>query len=582
MTKPVIIILTPSALTLAKQLKMALGGEIHSLGNSLDGSVTFVKTTEHIEQLFRAGRAIVGLCASGILIRAIAPALTDKLHEPAVVAVAEDGSSAVPLVGGHHGANDLARRIAEVLGTHAAITTASDLRLGIAIDVPPKGYVLSNAISAKSVTSRLLGGERLNINGIAPWLDSLAATDGTVPVRVSVFKPVDDVLTFHPRSVIIGVGCERGAGDVEVLDLIQTTLAEHNIAPESVAHFATIDLKEDEAAISNLGEVRYFSTSELNSESHRILRPSETVRAEVGTPSVAEAAALAATGPLGSLIVAKQKSRRATCAVAVAPGPIDIPRGRVKGVLHVIGLGPGSPDMRTPDATRKLAEATDWVGYDLYLELARDQYHGQTLHRFPLGAEEQRVRHAISLAKNGKRVALISSGDAGIYAMASLVYEVLDFEPNRIAIDVVPGVSAFQAAAARAGALIGHDFCCISLSDLLTPWEMIERRLHAAAEGDFVVAFYNPRSQRRTDQLGQALEVLRGKRPPETPVVMATNLGRKDEFVRVVTLGTINPEEVDMLTVLLVGSSQSAAFKRGDGSTYAYTPRGYAAKMAAQ
>jgi cobalt-precorrin 5A hydrolase/precorrin-3B C17-methyltransferase len=165
--------------------------------------------------------------------------------------------------------------------------------------------------------------------------------------------------------------------------------------------------------------------------------------------------------------------------------------------------------------------------------------------------------------------------------MAALVYEIADIEPNRIAINVIPGISAFQAAAAKTGAIIGHDFCCISLSDLLTPWEDIERRIKAAAEGDFVVAFYNPRSLRRRDQLDRAIDVLRQHRPEGTPVIVAANLGRPDERTDVLPLAQFDPGTVDMLTIVLVGSSRSRLVARGDGKTYAYTPRGYAKKREA-
>jgi cobalt-precorrin 5A hydrolase/precorrin-3B C17-methyltransferase len=234
--------------------------------------------------------------------------------------------------------------------------------------------------------------------------------------------------------------------------------------------------------------------------------------------------------------------------------------------------------MRTPAVQHELAQATDWVGYGLYLDLAADQRANQTLHNFALGEEEVRVRHAIALAKEGKHVALLCSGDAGIYAMAALVYELIELEPNRIDVEVFPGISAFQAAAAKAGAMIGHDFCCISLSDLLTPWPVIEKRIHAAAEGDFVVAFYNPRSLKRRDQIERAMDILSRHRPPETPVVIASNLGRKDEKVSIIPLNEFRAEAVDMLTLVMVGSYQSRAFRRGDGNFYAYTPRGYAAK----
>jgi cobalt-precorrin 5A hydrolase / precorrin-3B C17-methyltransferase len=245
----------------------------------------------------------------------------------------------------------------------------------------------------------------------------------------------------------------------------------------------------------------------------------------------------------------------------------------------VVGIGPGDRDTRSPEVSRSLWWATDWVGYGLYLDLIADARQTQTEHRFPLGDEEARCRHAIELAKQGKRVALVCSGDAGIYAMAALVYELIDREPNRIAVEVHPGISAFQAASAKAGAMIGHDFCCISLSDLLTPWEVIEKRIKAAAEGDFVISFYNPRSLKRRDQLERAFAILKNHRPPETPVVIATNLGRTEEKTKIVRFDEFNPEDVDMLTLVMVGSSQSKSFMRGDGRTYAYTPRGYAKKM---
>ncbi len=248
-------------------------------------------------------------------------------------------------------------------------------------------------------------------------------------------------------------------------------------------------------------------------------------------------------------------------------------------MLHLVGIGPGDPSLRSPSATAALKTATDWVGYGLYLDLAADARSQQAEHRFPLGGEEDRCRHAIKLAQAGKTVALVCSGDAAIYAMAALVYELIDREPCRIGVEVHPGISAFQMASARAGAIIGHDFCCISLSDLLTPWETIERRLHAAAEGDFVISFYNPRSLKRVDQIERAFAILKLHRNADTPVVIASNLGRPEEQVRVIRFDAFKSEDVDMLTLVMVGSSQSKAITRGDGRTYAYTPRGYARKM---
>jgi cobalt-precorrin 5A hydrolase / precorrin-3B C17-methyltransferase len=561
MVKPVIFILGISALPLAQELKVALEGEIHTPDCVEGGDVTYAKATGHLAGLFKSGRTIIGICASGILIRAIGPHLGDKRAEPAVVAIAEDGSSAVPLLGGHHGANELARKIAEHTHGHAAITTASDVRFGFAFDENREGYTLANPQDMKSATATKLAGGEVRVE-----------------TTEQIVRGGPNHIVYHPHTLTIGVGCERGTDPREVQGLIEATLKANNLSIQAIAGFASIDLKQDEPAIDALCNIRYFAAEDLNAFAFQLKTPSDYVMAEVGTPGVAEAAALAAGGPGAELIVAKTKSKRATCAVARSPAPIIELRGKARGVLSVVGIGPGSELMRSPAATQALTAASDWVGYDLYLDLASDVKSSQIEHRFPLGGEEARCRHAIDLARQGKNVALVCSGDAGIYAMAALVYEIIDLEPARIKIEVYPGISAFQAAAAKAGAMIGHDFCCISLSDLLTPWDAIEKRLHAAAEGDFVISFYNPRSLKRRDQLERAFAILKTHRPADTPVIIASNLGRPTETLKIVAFHDFNPDDVDMLTLVMVGSSQSKSFRRGDGQTYAYTPRGYAKK----
>ncbi len=435
------------------------------------------------------------------------------------------------------------------------------MRFGSAFDEPREGYTLANPEDMKSATATKLAGGEVRVE-----------------TTEHIVKGGPNHIVYHPHTLTIGVGCERGTSPQEVSDLIESTLKANNLSIQSVAGFASIDLKEDEPAIDALCNVRFFSAEELNAFAPKLKTPSDYVMAEVGTPGVAEAAALAAAGPDAELIVAKTKSKRATCAIARSPAPILELRGRARGILSVVGIGPGSELTRSPAATQALQTSTDWVGYGLYLDLVADLKQDQTEHRFPLGGEEDRVRHAIELAKQGKQVALVCSGDAGIYAMAALVYEIIDLEPNRISVEVIPGISAFQAAAAKAGAMIGHDFCCISLSDLLTPWDAIEKRVKAAAEGDFVISFYNPRSLKRRDQLERAFAILKAHRPPDTPVIIASNLGRAEENVRIVKFADFNPDDVDMLTLVMVGSSQSKSFARGDGRTYAYTPRGYAKK----
>lgn len=596
---PAIIVLGPSGLATAQRLKAGLDlSEIHGDKTRVpDANVTFSGVSNHLAGLFRAGRPIVGICASGILIRALSALLADKREEPPVVAVAEDGSAVVPLLGGHHGANALAREIAGCLGVSPAITTAGDLRFGVALDAPPQGWVLTNPEHAKDVMAAFLAGAHARVAGDAPWLEAAdlpLADDGKIELVVTPYRQdgAANRLVYHPRSLALGVGCERGCEAEELIKLVAQTLAHHNLAPGAVGLVASLDLKADEAAVHALGRhlgvpVRFFSSEALNKETTRLKNPSEIVHQEVGCPGVAEGAALACVGPEGELVVEKTKSARATCALALAHTPLDAAStGRARGALAVVGIGPGGAAWRSAEAVSLLTGATDWVGYGLYLDLVADLAGEQHEHRFDLGEEEVRARHALELAGEGRDVALICSGDAGIYAMASLVFELLDTgcsgapvseAASRVEVAVAPGISALQAAAARAGAPLGHDFCAISLSDLLTPWEAIEQRLKAAADGDFVVALYNPKSRRRTDQLGQAIAILRERRPDTTPVIIAASLGRAEETITTVTLAEFDPEQVDMLSIVIVGSSATRRIGAKQ-TTRVYTPRGYEAK----
>ncbi len=592
---PIFVALTQVGCDLSRRLAGDLpGAEVHGLAGRGEGAeMTFEATAAHLRELFRAGRPIVGVCAAGVLVRALAPLLADKGTEPPVVALAEDGSAVVPLLGGHRGANDLARRIAAALGIEAAITTAGDLRFGVALDSPPPGWRLANPGDHKAFMAALLDGATLRLDGRAPWIEESGlpiTEDGDLTIRITERRATGSAreLVYHPATLCLGLGCERGADPGELLTLARATLAERGLAEGAVAAVVSLDLKADEPAVHAVAEVfgvaaRFFPAARLEAETPRLAQPSELVFREVGCHGVAEGAALAAVGAGGELIAPKAKSARATCAIAQAPEPLDVQEiGQGRGSLAVVGLGPGDAAWRAPEADSQLRAATDLVGYRLYLDLLGPLTAGKTLHPYALGEEEARVRAALDLAAEGRDVALVCSGDPGIYAMATLVFELLDREPRpewrRPEIAVVPGISALQAAAARAGAPLGHDFCAISLSDLLTPWAVIEQRLRAAAEGDFVVALYNPVSKRRTTQLLRAVEILRGRRPAETPVVLARNLGREGEAVTVIDLAALTPEKVDMLTVVLIGSSETRRVEKGGGGAWVYTPRGYAAK----
>jgi precorrin-3B C17-methyltransferase len=249
-----------------------------------------------------------------------------------------------------------------------------------------------------------------------------------------------------------------------------------------------------------------------------------------------------------------------------------------KGRLTIVGLGPGTPDLCTPAATRALAEADDLVGYGPYLAMVPPGPPAQRRHASDNRVEADRARQAISLATSGRRVAVVSSGDPGVFAMATAVLEAVEATEaagRTFELEVIPGVTAATAAAALAGAPLGHDFAVISLSDNLKPWSVIEARLDAAAGADFVLALYNPASKARPHQLADALAVIGRHRSPATPVVVARGVGRPDQSLAIRSLGALDPATVDMRTILLVGSSRTIAFLDGAGRSWAYTPRSY-------
>lgn len=602
---PKIFVLSEAGARLGSTIKQAIDGQIIGLETRVSGAdVSTTSIGNEIRAAFTAGHPIVAIMASGALIRILAPLLEDKQNEPPVLAVSEDGTSVVPLLGGHHGANDFAKRIAKLFEGHAAITTAGDLRFGIALDQPPSGFVLAKPENAKAVMAALLAGKKAQLIGEADWISNSKLPlfdEGEIQLIIAdaLTKAGELDLIYYRQDLMLGMGCERGVDAEEAIALVVDTLEKNNISPLQLAGVYSIDVKADEAALHAVSNhfdipIGFFMAETLEAQTPRLKNPSDYVFNEVGCHGVAEGAALAAVGADGELIIPKIKSKRVTLAIAkmVKAQASDKSRiesnlmneeARKRGKLFVVGIGPGQEAWRSPEVTRMIGEATDLVGYSLYLDLIAEISNDKTRHDFDLGREEDRVRHSMELAGEGKDVALVCSGDAGIYAMASLVFELLkngglSDAANRIEIVVSPGISALQAAAARAGAPLGHDFCTISLSDLLTPWDAIKMRVKAAAEGDFVIAFYNPVSKRRRTQLAYAKEVLLKHRPKDTPVILATNLGRTEEKVRVVPLADLNIDDVDMLTVVVVGSSETQTVKTGDGKTWVYTPRGYSAK----
>jgi cobalt-precorrin 5A hydrolase / cobalt-factor III methyltransferase / precorrin-3B C17-methyltransferase len=526
-----------------------------------------------LREAWQSCSSVVAFLAVGATVRVLAPLLEHKTTDPPVVCVDEGLRFAVAVLGGHHGANALAERVSAVLGGQPVVTTASERRGTPALDSygVDLGFTVANPDALARVGAAVLAGEPVRLSGADGWPlpplppnVSSEAGAGTAIVVSDLLEPPAG-LCYRPPSLVVGVGSARGATAAQVGGLIDQALRNAGLAAGSVRCVATIDLKADEpgivaAAAARGWELVTFPAAALAGV--RVPNPSAVVRAEVGTPSVAEAAALHAAGSCGraaELVVEKTKSAWATVAVARL-----VPKGR----LTIVGLGPGARDLLTPRAVAALQRASVVVGLDQYVTQIRDLLRpGTRVLESGLGQEERRARTAVDEARRGRAVALIGSGDAGVYAMAS---PALEFAAGDIEVAGVPGITAALAAASLLGAPLGHDHAYISLSDLHTPWEVIERRVRSAAAGDFTVCFYNPRSRARDWQLPRALAILAEHRPPRTPAGLVRDVGRPDEAVTLTTLEALDPAQVDMYTVVVVGSSRSREI-----AGRFVTPRGY-------
>ncbi|AZE21114.1 putative precorrin-4 hydrolase [Pseudomonas chlororaphis subsp. aureofaciens] len=559
---PAIVILGQGSLATAHKLQQLYPDAlIHGLAERVEGADRpYQEFGATLRQLYQQDTPIIALCAAGIVIRTLAPLLLEKGAEPPVLAVAEDGSAVVPLLGGLGGVNVMAREIAAGLGVAAAITTSGELRFGTCLLNPPSGYALGDLELGKRFVSDLLGGESVRIEGAAPWLAEARLPQDqqarlTIRVGSAEREPAANELLIYPRSVLIACN-----GKITGAAALRDALHQKQIAVQSVACLLAAD-------------------SDMASP---ILREAA---AELGVPlrfapvasSVAELAQQAVPQLLPPLSVGED------IAIAVASQPLDPQQiGRPRGRLAVIGLGPGAAELMVPAVKAELARANDILGYETYVRMAGPFRADQVMHCTDNREEMQRARHAFELAAQGRSVVVVSSGDPGVFAMAAAVLEALheSSEPSwhQVELEILPGVSASLATAAQAGAPLGHDFCVLSLSDNLKPWAIIEKRLDLASQADLALAFYNPISRSRPWQLGRALEIVRQHRTADTPVVLGRDIGRPGQTLRVTTLGALTPEQVDMRTMVLVGASTTCVFPRAGGGEWVYTPRWYGQK----
>lgn len=552
-----IVVLGAGAIDTARRIQSIYpGAQVHGLASRVQSDIAFSEFGTHLRDLYTRGTPVVALCAAGIVIRALAPCLADKGAEPPVLSVAEDGSAVVPLLGGLSGVNVMAREIAARLRVDPAITTSGELRFGTCLLNPPAGYALADVEQGKRFVSDLLAGETTRIEGDAPWLDHAGlprAEHARLAIRVSPRAALSDEqrddLLIHPRCVVAWVDGAADAGTHgDLAERVRLALREHGLAALSLA--VLLAPPRDAASQALADAARALDVP---------LRFGERPDSEAGEEHGAHGVVL-----------------------AVAHGPVDASAvGRPRGKLTVIGLGPGSAELMVPAAKEALAQAEDILGYETYVRMAGPLRAGQRVHGSDNREEMQRARHAFRLASEGRNVVVVSSGDPGVFAMAAAVLEALDEarerEPAWAAVElaIVPGVSAALATAARAGAPLGHDFCVLSLSDNLKPWTVIETRLRHAAQADLVMAFYNPVSRARPWQLDRALDIVREYRAGTTRVVLGRDVGRPGETVVSTTLERVASQDVDMRTMVIVGSSLTRGFLRDSAREWVYTPRWY-------
>ena len=550
MQRIAIVLLNNKGIETAKLIQEQLKDEVIIWG--LEGRVdsadkSFKETGAHLKELFENGITIIGLCASGILIRSLAPILNNKRKEPPLLSVSDDGALVVPLLGGLTGANELAKEISRITSGIPAITASGARHFALQLEAPPENYVLANPEDAKRISSDILNGKSLQLDGHANWLEDSTlpfTLDGEITLRVSVFDetPPTNGLLYHPKSILIEIENEE-----TTLDDIDNACKELGLSKQAIAAIAT----------NKTGPI--FCAKKLAS----LLKVPVRIIENYSELEIVRRAKVQEAKDL-SLIELK------------SPPEINY-LGKAIGKVTVIGLGPGKESWLTPEVKQALEQAEILVGYKTYVDMVPVRVGQQRL-ASDNRVELDRAKDALDLANQGHNVVVVSSGDPGIFAMASAVLEAIDKNPVRwqnIDFKVCPGLSAMQGAASLTGAPLGHDFTVISLSDIRKPFDIIEKRLIAAAKSDMVIAIYNPASKTRREQVVRMKELLLEHKAAETNVLLAKNVGRKGEQTHYTSLGELDTDLIDMRTMIIIGSSKTKIIKGPNQTQLLYTPRDY-------
>jgi len=557
-----------------------------------DDIISLIKPKEIFKKKWKDLNLIIFIGSIGASIRLINSFLTTKDKDPGVIVINKKGSQIVPIVGSHQAnIKNIAFQISNLFCGEIIETNTSIDQNYLNIDSFGNqwGWKKSGEIKDWSkLVIKQANKEKIfckQLSGITLWKNSESAKNinflfeadpnqESSTFDISVYNLYKN--TWHPPVLWIGLGCERNTSKDLIANSIKNFIDSSNLSPHSIAGFATIDIKKDEKGILELIEenklpIKFFAKEDLS----KIIvpNPSNVVQREIGTPSVAEASCLLAAGKESKLLKEKKIFKNKSGAVTIAIAESKNQYNPTHGEIHIIGSGPGEISFLTNNARKALSKCTVWIGYKMYLDLIKPlKRSDQVLIESKLTEEKKRCRKAIKLAEGGIKVALISSGESGFYGMAGLLLELIQkikkkYRPH---FEVHPGISSVQLAAALSGAPLMNDFCSISLSDKLTPWSLIEKRIEGALLGDYVIALFNPQSIERNWQLKNAIDLCLKSRHGDTPVLIARQVGRENQSKKFFTLNTIPFNEVDMLTIIIIGNSQTTLIDE-----IFLTPRGY-------
>ena len=539
-----------------------------------------------LKENWRNVNVFIFIGSVGATTRLISSFISSKGYDPGVIVTDKRGSKIIPVLNLHHNqTKNIALKLHNLIGGEIVETNNSSVENLLNLDSFGENWGWRRSGSTKD-WSKLVINQSKNqaisfkqFSGNELWkrckssknLNHLDDCDDIYNQELTFFVGIKKQCqtTWHPPTLWLGMGCERNTNKKFIQESLNQFLDDNEISLLSIAGIATVDLKKDEKAILDIARdnkwpIKFLTTKQLSKKN--VPNPSQAVFDEIGSYSVAEASCLIAAGKDAKLLVEKHivtnkkfsgdRAGAVTLAVAQSKNQFAPSRGHI----HVIGSGPGNLSFLTIDAKVALSECPVWIGYKMYLDLLdpllrEDQIRIDS----EITEEKKRCEKAISLAQEGIKVALVSSGDSSIYGMAGLLLELIQNLDKLIrpSFTIHPGISCMQLAASLAGCPLMNDFCTISLSDKLTPWAIIEKRIIGALLGDFVVAIFNPQSKERNWQLKKTIKMFLEKRKKNTPVLIARQVGRKDQKISFSTLEDFPNGQIDMLTLIVVGNSKT-------------------------